>query len=87
MPRTFACDGGIGIVGRLDSGSYEATIPGSYLGRRPGLQSAARRADDARPVRSRAFGLDAAGRDRGGQAQIRGGTRSDRQRWADLARM
>ena len=29
MPRTFACDGGIGIVGRLDSGSYEATIPGS----------------------------------------------------------
>ena len=34
MPRTFACDGGIGIVGRVDSGSYEATIPGSYLGRR-----------------------------------------------------
>jgi hypothetical protein len=34
MPRTFACDGGTGIVGRLDSGSYEATIPGSYLGRR-----------------------------------------------------
>ena len=53
--------GGIGIVGRLDSGSYEAAIPGSYLGRRPGLQSAARRADDARPVRSRAFGLDAEG--------------------------
>jgi hypothetical protein len=35
MPRTFACDGGIGIVGRLDSGCYEATIPGSYLGRSP----------------------------------------------------
>jgi hypothetical protein len=34
MPRTFACDGGIGIIGRLDSGSYEATISASYLGRR-----------------------------------------------------
>jgi hypothetical protein len=31
----LAGDGGIGIIGRLELGSYEATIPASYLlGRR-----------------------------------------------------